>query len=316
MKITHLSNNSRASIGITQGLMLVTDNLCLSTDYISIGKTLKTKSTNLPIDLIDSDLIFITDLECQQYLDLIDKFDLWRRVIVCDYIDSVRLASYSSRVRLYFKRSVSHGVTRVPVEKTNKVIPIHHCALNEYYQIKSTVPCRYDVGCFFSTKNIDRQGERRNNLLNVIKTHSFPNSLIDVSTGCGQPARLALSLPLKNNCFYDFMGLQQSCKIVFTAQPSHCEGDNRTWEAMASGALVFMDRSFSVPPMPLKDGEHCFIFDATNLETIHDAAEKAKWYLKHEKERREIAARGYYFVKRFHRPINRIQYVMKRCGFM
>lgn len=51
-----------------------------------------------------------------------------------------------------------------------------------------------------------------------------------------------------------YMSAMRSAKIIVTCNPSSWEGDFRLWEAMASGALVFVDEMDTPMPHPLIDG--------------------------------------------------------------
>ena len=52
-----------------------------------------------------------------------------------------------------------------------------------------------------------------------------------------------------------FSSLRQA-QIIVTCNPSNWEGDFRLWEAMGSGALVFIDEMSTPMPSPLLDGVH------------------------------------------------------------
>jgi spore maturation protein CgeB len=135
--------------------------------------------------------------------------------------------------------------------------------------------------------------------------------IIGLSTGKKQKARLALKDSVSNNCFLEFLEYQSKCKVVITAQPTHCDGDNRTWEAMASGALVVMDTMYNPIEPPFENKKHCLIYDATKVQDIERVLDEIGWYLKNDTAREKIAKSGYEFVKKFHRPINRVQYMLK-----
>ena len=60
----------------------------------------------------------------------------------------------------------------------------------------------------------------------------------------------------------------RNAKIVVTCNPSFWDGDFRTWEAMASGALVFVDQMHVPVAYPLIDGVHLIIYDNHDRETF------------------------------------------------
>ena len=50
-------------------------------------------------------------------------------------------------------------------------------------------------------------------------------------------------------------------KIIVTCNPSNWEGDFRLWEALSSGALVFIDEMSTPMPHAPRDGEHIVVYD-------------------------------------------------------
>lgn len=97
-------------------------------------------------------------------------------------------------------------------------------------------------------------------------------------------------------------------QIVVTANPAGWEGDFRLWEALASGALVFVDELSTPMPFPLVHGENVVFF------STHDKADfltKLSFYSTHEYDRESIARRGYVHAMRYHRTVNFVDYVLR-----
>ena len=313
MKITHIGNPSRSSIGVTQGLMALDCDLKLSSAYVSFGRVIRDREPNIEAAMLDSDLIFVGDLGGNQYIQFFDAHDLWDKVIHYDYRDTCTpVLTMLDKAKISFKRSITCGPTRQPIRMINRVVSIHHCALDEYYQ--PHVERDVDIGCFFNRNDPQHLGERRRTLVETLAEYDTPNSMIGHSTGQKQEARLAYAQGEIGNCFHEFVSLQHRCKIIFTAQPTHCEGDNRTWEAMASGALVFMDRTYHPLHKPLVDGEHCFLFDAEKPDTIRASLSLAKELLKDDARREAIAKAGFDYVRKYHRPVNRVRRMLWHAG--
>ena len=63
----------------------------------------------------------------------------------------------------------------------------------------------------------------------------------------------------------DYFRLLKRSRIVVTCNPDKWEGDHRTWEAFANGALVFIDRMWTPMVHSLIDGEHCIFYDLSNI---------------------------------------------------
>ena len=89
-------------------------------------------------------------------------------------------------------------------------------------------------------------------------------------------------------------------------------GDSRTYEALAAGALVFVDytESFEAIPHPLLNGTHLFIYYHDYLETL---APLLDYYLSHEAEREAIALAGYNHLLKYHRAENRLDYALSKA---
>lgn len=309
MKVVHLSNASRASAGVTQGLIALKCNVKVSKSYKSLGEEIFPASMDLQGDMKAADFIFLSSHIDQNLSDFMDEYNLWSKSIHYDYRDTNKLSPIAHKAKTSFKRSLTNGENRNPIKYDKNIIPIAHCALNEYYL--QEIPSRdKNIGCFFNQNHLKAMGTRRAKLIETMASHQWENSLVGHSTGQKAKARHAIQENKKDNCFLEFIHLQNHCKIIFTAQPTHVEGDNRTWEAMASGALVFMDIMYHPMQKPLIGGKHCFYHDATKIETIEENIEKAKWYLKNNKERERIAKSGYHHTKLHHRPINRVKQML------
>ena len=295
MNALHFTTQSRSSLGIIQGLDLISNQ----------------KKNNINYAL-NADVIFVSDIVQSQNINFFNKNKLWRKIIHYDYRDTNFLEyEIIENCLKSFKRSVLQRDSDKVINDFSKIEHISHCALNEYY-LYSHYEKKYDIGCFFDISDIKHLGIRRFNLIDTLLCCKIKNSLIGTSTGKKQKARLAIFSNDFFNEFYTFLKLQSACKIIFTAQPSHCEGDNRTWEAMASGGLVFMDKMFPHYKYPLIDEKHCIFYDALNRNSILEAYDKAKYYLKNNEKRIKIAKEGFEYVKKYHRPINRVKQMI-RC---
>lgn len=100
----------------------------------------------------------------------------------------------------------------------------------------------------------------------------------------------------------------RSSKIVVTCNPSRWEGDFRLWEAMVSGALVFVDTMHVPTPHAFADGEHLVVFDSKNEAAFHG---KLGWYLDHPAEARRIARAGFLYALKYHRTVSRIDWILR-----
>jgi hypothetical protein len=86
------------------------------------------------------------------------------------------------------------------------------------------------------------------------------------------------------------------------------EGDFRLWEAMSSGALVFVDPLMVPHPHPLLHMVHLVHFQQHNAS---DLIAQLDYFLSHPLEARRIARAGYLHVMTHHRTVNSIDYILR-----
>ena len=107
----------------------------------------------------------------------------------------------------------------------------------------------------------------------------------------------------------DYFRLLKRSRIVVTCNPTKWEGDHRTWEAFANGALVFVDRMWTPLAHPLIDGEHCIFYDLSDIG-LQELRAVILYYLKHTTEAEIIARKGHEFTMKYHRASNRIDEIL------
>jgi hypothetical protein len=303
MRVFHFSDRGRGAHGVTQGLLELGLTVLVDTGYVSLGREVLRPAD--PQQARDCDLVFCG---VARHRPLIRHFRKLKDTIFYEYRDRCTPDPAFLGGRGYFKRSVTCGPDRKPAGGDST--PINYSALDEYYLAEGHERT-YDIGCFFDPGN-PKLGLRRGNVLRALQRLDPPNSLVGVSTGHSNSARLAICDPPLRNPFVDFIRLQHRTKVIFTAQPWLVDGDNRTWEAMASGALVFLDRcSIPTPDWPV-DGQHCCHYDAADPASVDAAIGRALYYLKNDAGRERVAAAGYRFVRERHRAVNRVRYMLGR----
>ena len=159
-----------------------------------------------------------------------------------------------------------------------------------------------DIACLFDDEILDSPCFRlaRGRLLKFAKRMALDHSIsmqIGTVSESGPVGRSGID-PAYKKCLYD-------SKIVLHANPDSWEGDGRLWEALAAGALVFVDRMFAAIEKPLIDGQHLIFYDLTD-EGMAILERKILHYLDHPDERQKIGTQGRDFVLKHHRSINRI----------
>lgn len=109
----------------------------------------------------------------------------------------------------------------------------------------------------------------------------------------------------------EYFNLLKRSRIVVTCNPSRWEGDFRTWETFASGALVFIDRMYIPMKHPLVDGKHCIFYDTSGEGLLK--MEKMILHLIAKPELAvHIAREGHDFAMRYHRASNRIDEILEQ----
>lgn len=99
-----------------------------------------------------------------------------------------------------------------------------------------------------------------------------------------------------------------NAQIVVTVNPANWEGDFRLWEAMGTGALIFVDPLFVPHQFPLVDGVHVVYYSNSNKTELF---EKLDYYLANPKKAREIAINGYLHALKYHRTVSLMDYVLR-----
>ena len=107
----------------------------------------------------------------------------------------------------------------------------------------------------------------------------------------------------------DYFSLLKRSRIVVTCNPNRWEGDHRTWEAFASGALVFVDKIYTPMVHPLIDGKHCIFYEMSEVG-LRELRAVIFYYLNNLTEAEVIAKAGHEFTMKYHRTSNRIDEIL------
>lgn len=99
-----------------------------------------------------------------------------------------------------------------------------------------------------------------------------------------------------------------SSKIIVTSNPSNWEGDFRLCEALATGALIFVDEMYVPRQHPFEHGKHLIFYNNHNKS---DFFQKLDYYRLHHEESKRIAMLGYLHAMHYHRATNLIDYVFR-----
>lgn len=209
------------------------------------------------------------------------------RLVFIDFADDPLLL-FPVKCLAYFKRSwvVNLGPHRVPIVRPKNVYPISYAIMDEF--IVADEQERYiDFGCY-----LRHDCGIRTKLLDLADTINVARRQIG-----------PINESSRDVFDSDYLRMLKRTKIVLTANPDQWEGDSRTWEALANGALVFVDRTYTPHRFPLVNKEHIIEYNRFDLGSLR---EKIEYYLAHPEEAGVIAAQGYCYAMQQHRAQHRI----------
>lgn len=247
-----------------------------------------------------SDLIILDFRDCDFLLNNNMANIYSNKTIILDYRDNCN-EIYSIPCLKYFKRSVVDKESLKLKNYNREVIPISYCLRKEVLEMdefKNIDKYKRDIDIsVFFTPNDDSY---RNRIAQFIQeTFKNYNIHIGICGNNGVTGRNQIQMSYFNKMFHS--------KIVINCNPCDWEGDYRTWESLASGALVFVDRMITPIIHPLIDGTHIIYYDRDNL---NDLKEKVLYYLNNEKHRVDIAKEGNYYALNYHKPSDRIDEIL------
>jgi len=245
-----------------------------------------------------------------QFVPIKEKYK--NKSIMLDYHDNPQQIYDKDDFRwmLYFKRSCVDRQNNQQIDYgTLPILPTAYCVVDdmvqppENYKDTRTIA----ISCVFEDAVLDIPffKQARGRLLKFAKGLDDRYDLhmqIGLVSECGPVGRSAINAQYKQ-CLFD-------SKIILHANPDPWEGDARTWEAVCSGALVFIDRMCQPIAHPLVDGEHVIFYDLTD-EGMRKLEEKIIYYLEHDSERKKIGRQGREYVLAKHRSINRANAIIE-----
>jgi hypothetical protein len=215
------------------------------------------------------------------------------KTVFLDYTDDPRQVFPVDCVA-YFKRSwygtSESGIKNVPFSRPSHFHPISYAIMDEF-MIDEKFERDIDLGCFLRP-----DGRFRKQVLAVAESIHTDRKHVGEITRSG-----------RNVFDREYLTALKRSRIVLTCNPDHWEGDSRTWEALANGTLVFVDRLYTPMRHPLEGGKHCVFYDLTNLQELRD---KLEYYLAHRAEADQVAACGFEFAMQFHNSRSRVDDIL------
>jgi len=228
------------------------------------------------------------------------KDEYFKKLIIIDYMDKTDM-QFNKPCLKYFKRSVVNKKNMKFIKYNREIIPISHCLKTGALEFKNVhkYDRDIDISVFFSTKP-DPYSIIRVEVAKFIKDNfSDYNISVGVIGKKGNEGRNSIQKAYHEKMFHS--------KIVVTCNPDNWEGDYRTWEALSSGALVFVDNMKTPIINPLIDKKHVIFYNKKNLLELK---EKILFYLKNPKLIKKIAKEGNNYALKFHKPSDRIDEIL------
>ena len=229
-----------------------------------------------------------------------------RKTVYIDYHDNPEWMS-PVKCKAYFKRSwvmpavEGYEIVKKPIKRPDNFYPITFAIMDEFI-ISKKMDRDILLSCPLRVKN------RHNNRIRVLEL--IDSMKIKGKTQIGEfnqgTMRAFNELDMR-----EYFKLLKRSRIVVTCNPDPWEGDHRTWEAFANGAMVFVDRMFAPMVHPLIDGEHCIFYDlsAKGLKILEGQIEYA---LVNTSFTERIAKAGHEFTMKYHRTSNRIDEILEK----
>lgn len=222
------------------------------------------------------------------------------KTVFIDYHDK-HFMVFDVKCKAYFKRSwveeVSHGSysTKHVRSWPSHFHPITLAILDEF--ILDETPKR-DVALSCTIRPHERHINRPR-VLNFIRGMNVPGKTQIGEFNKGSMKRF------NDKDMKEYFRLLKRSRIIVTCNPCRWEGDHRTWEAFASGALVFVDRMYIPMKHPLIDGEHCIFYNLSD-EGLMKLEHRILYFIDNPHLAIHIAKTGHDFAMKYHRSSSRI----------
>ena len=320
MKVIHLFEHERGSryhMMINQGLLQderITK-LTVNEDVISLGQVVQPAATTQVVQeqLRQADLIMMpsaSHFKLPHWRNLITEFELWNRTVIYDFADWPEVDDYyMRRVMLYVKRTRKLGG-----QEDQRLLYVGYGLLDEYI-INNSDERDIDVLCLFhkallGTRN-PNEDSRRAMLRDVMEwKETNPELHIIAGEQTTRDGRRSVFEAGLDTPFGDYLRLLKRSKVVITPVPDHGGGDNRLWEAFASGALVVSNIGVLEPWQGFHAGKHYMEIRPLDDNYMSRYRGTIINLLANNDVRHQIAAAGREYALNHHRAVNRVGVIL------
>eukprot|EP01038_Epipyxis_sp_PR26KG_P005870 gene5870-8095_t len=239
-----------------------------------------------------------------------------RKLIVLDTSDSPttgilpRKGYLNMNESLHFKRSLilkKNGtfVRFVDQNRDNSFInhymPLTY-SLMEIYKNKSSEPSFVfkDIDVLCTLRDNNPRDTVRSRVLHFVQDYIIERKILNSYAN-------QVDAMSRSNFSDDYYKMMFRSRYVVTANPTEWEGDFRLYEAMASGALVFVDKLWIPSPVPFVDKQHLIVYDSHNKSDLFN---KLDYYRTNSRLAELIAMEGYRLALKYRRAAHLIDYIL------
>lgn len=234
-----------------------------------------------------------------------------KRLIYIDYKDNQK-QYYKGPCALYAKRSIIKNTSLTQFAKQKRTFNLSYClkdTTKAYFSTHRPPNKTLQIACMHSVNVTSPRMTYRSKVAQAVSEWIDSNNVEGHVGHIGQMhefGRRYLSTP--------YLDILANSKFVVTCNPDLWEGDYRLYEALGSGALVFVDKMYSMNNLqnPLKDKVHLLYYDRDNLSTLKTLL---VYYMKHPNEAKKIADRGYKHALKFYRSAYVMESVISKAKF-
>ena len=224
----------------------------------------------------------------------------------------------------FYKRSVikkvNHRSSKL-IEYPREIIPISYGIRSDFINYDKKYKFtnyKYNICCLFNTHKWRHWPTCLRyiipSIINSYKGSKFVGRInCPDSCVCNQwPQEQKQKYP--NGCPYrygqvntNYYEILKTSKIIVTANPPHCEGDFRLWEALLMGNLVLVDKMILPPLMkyPLINKKHLVFY-----HSIKELKNLISYYLANDEERIKIGKEGREYCLKHHKFSDRVKEVV------
>ena len=179
--------------------------------------------------------------------------------------------------------------------------PLPYAVMDEFI-VEGELDRDIDVACFLRPNQT-----RRSIMLSLLQLELSNRANTNVHIG-------PITGSAREGFDSEYLTALRRSKIVVTAGPDWAEGDSRTWEALANGALVIQPPLLTPVANPLVDGVHIAYFDGENMvdySTQNVFIDLVLDYVRRPDDAMAIGRAGRDHVLRHHRAVNRVDSMLE-----